>query len=182
LDEIIYIDLGGEASAEIAAFEGGDVDIVSETETTVFLALQDNPNANIIGTPTAMTRVLRMRVDKEPWTDSNVRMALNLCQDHEKILNLAHFGEGLPGADFHVAPIHPAYCERPVPPYDPDGARSLLEEAGYADGLTVEIAVCSDWTDVVAYAEILKEDAAPWLQHPDQHHAGVCLLGHLDRG
>jgi peptide/nickel transport system substrate-binding protein len=161
LDEIIYIDLGGEASAEIAAFEGGDVDIVSETETTVFLGLQDNPNANIIGTPTAMTRVLRMRVDKEPWTDNNVRMALKLCQDHEKILSLAHFGEGLPGADFHVAPIHPAYCEKAIPPYDPDTARTLLEEAGYAEGLTVEIAVCSDWTDVVAYAEILKEDAAP---------------------
>lgn len=161
LDEIIYIDLGGEVSAWIAAFQGGEVDVISEPDTTVFLALKDDPNANIIGTPTAQTRVLRMRVDKEPWTDNRVRVALKLCQDHEKILNLAHFGEGLPGADFHVAPVHPAYCEKPIPEYDPERAKALLEEAGYPDGLTVQCAVCSDWADVVSYAEILKEDAAP---------------------
>ncbi|TKJ31775.1 MAG: hypothetical protein CEE40_00150 [Chloroflexi bacterium B3_Chlor] len=161
LDEMVYIDLGEEVSAWIAAFQGGEIDAISEPEATVFLALQDDPNANIMGTPTGQTRVLRMRVDKEPWTDNNVRMALKLCQDHEKILAMAHFGEGAPGADFHVAPVHPAYCERPIPPYDPDRARSLLEKAGYADGLTVEIAVASDWTDVVSYAEILKQDAAP---------------------
>ena len=161
LDEMVYIDLGEEVSAWIAAFQGGEIDAISEPQATVFLALKDDPNANIIGTPTGQTRVLRMRVDKEPWTDNNVRMALKLCQDHEKILAMAHFGEGAPGADFHVAPVHPEYCERPIPPYDPDRARSLLEEAGYGDGLTVEIAVASDWTDVVSYAEILKEDAAP---------------------
>jgi len=161
LDEMVYIDLGEEVSAWIAAFQGGEIDAISEPLATVFLALKDDPNANIIGMPTGQTRVLRMRVDKEPWTDNNVRMALKLCQDHEKILAMAHFGEGAPGADFHVAPVHPAYCERPIPPYDPDRARSLLEEAGYGDGLTVEIAVASDWTDVVSYAEILKEDAAP---------------------
>ncbi len=161
MDEIVYIDLGEESSAWIAAFQSGEIDAISEPETTVFLALQDDPNANIVGTPTGMTRVLRMRVDKEPWTDNNVRMALKLCQDHEKILSMAHFGEGLPGGDFHVAPVHPEYCEREIPAYDPDQARSLLEAAGYSDGLTVEIAVASDWTDVVSYAEILKEDAAP---------------------
>jgi peptide/nickel transport system substrate-binding protein len=161
LDEIIYIDLGGETSAWIAAFQAGEIDVISEPETSCFLALKGDTNANVIGTPTAMTRVLRMRVDKEPWTDNRVRMALKLCQDHEKILKLAHFGEGLPGADFHVAPIHPAYCERPIPKYDPERAKALLAEAGYPDGLRVECAVCSDWADVVSYAEILKEDAAP---------------------
>ncbi len=161
LDEIIYVDLGGEISAWIAAFQSGEVDIISEPATAVFLALKDDPNATIIGTPTASTRVLRMRVDKEPWTDERVRMALKLCQDHEKILGLAHFGEGLPGEDFHVAPLHPAYCARPLPKYDPEMAKALLGQAGYTDGLTVEIAVCSDWTDVVSYAEILKQDAAP---------------------
>ncbi len=161
LDSIIYIDLGGETSAHIAAIQSGEIDAISEPETDHFLALKDDPNLQVVGASTAQTRVLRMRVDKEPWTDNRVRMALKLCQDHEKILKLAHFGEGDPGADFHVAPVHPEYCERPVPKYDPERAKALLAEAGYPDGLTVECAVGSDWPDVVAYAEILKQDAAP---------------------
>jgi peptide/nickel transport system substrate-binding protein len=45
--------------------------------------------------------------------------------------------------------------------YQPEKAKQLLEEAGYADGLEVNLAVGSGWPDVVSYAEVLKEDAAP---------------------
>jgi peptide/nickel transport system substrate-binding protein len=108
-----------------------------------------------------MTVVLRMRVDMEPWTDNNVRMALKLCQHREKILKLAYFDQGLLGQDFHVYPKHPEYCEKPVPKYDPEKAKALLTDAGYGDGLTVNLAVGSGWPEIVRYAEILKEDAAP---------------------
>lgn len=102
-----------------------------------------------------------MRVDMKPWSDNRVRMALKLCQHREKILALAYFGQGMQGHDFHVSPIHPEYCEKPVPKYDPEKAKQLLKEAGYPDGLEVNLAVGSGWSDVVRYAEVLKEDAAP---------------------
>nr|HID12521.1 ABC transporter substrate-binding protein [Anaerolineae bacterium] len=60
LDEIIYVDLGGEASAHIAAMQAGEIDVISEPDTEHFLALKDDPNLQVIGTPAAMTRVLRM--------------------------------------------------------------------------------------------------------------------------
>ena len=160
LDKIIYVDLGEEASAHIAAIQGGLVDVLTEPDTVHFLALKDDPNLQVIGTPTAMTRVLRMRVDREPWNDNRVRMALKLCQNREKILKMAHYGEGLVGQDHHVAPIHPAYSEVETPAYDPERAKALLAEAGYPDGLTVDLHVATGWVDCVSYAEILKEDAA----------------------
>ena len=161
LDKIIYLDLGMEASAHIAAILGGEVDVISEPATGVFIALRDDPNLHVIGTPTASTRVLRMRVDKEPWDDWRVRLALKLCQDREKILKMAHYGEGVVGQDHHVAPIHPAYYEVETPAYDPERAKALLAEAGYPDGLSVDLHVATDVVDAVSYAEILKEDAAP---------------------
>jgi peptide/nickel transport system substrate-binding protein len=101
-----------------------------------------------------------MRVDLDPWKDNKVRQALKLCQNREKILNLAYFGQGLQGSDFHVYPHHPEYCEKPIPAYDAAKAKQLLADAGFPDGLDIHLAVGSGWADVVAYAQVLKEDAA----------------------
>ena len=164
LGEMEFLDLGEETSAWIAALQAGEVDYLDlgdNVSPDFYLALKDDPNVVVGGLPTALVRVLRMRVDLEPWSDENVRMALKLCQNREKILNLAYFGQGVQGKDFHVYPKHPEYCEMPIPSYDPEKARQLLTDAGYPDGLDVQLAVGTGWPDVVSYAEVLKEDAAP---------------------
>ncbi|MDY7078967.1 MAG: ABC transporter substrate-binding protein [Chloroflexota bacterium] len=163
LDEIEWTNLGEEMSAHIAALQAGEIDQIDVSDvggTDIYLALKDDPNVNIFGTPTGQTRLLRMRVDVDPWTDNNVRKALKLCQNREKILQLAYFGEGVLGHDCHVSPIHPEFCPMDPPVYDPEQAKELLAEAGYPDGLDVELAVSTGWADVVKYAEVLKEDAA----------------------
>ncbi len=164
LDAMEFVDLGGEVSARISAIQSGDVDIIDVATggaVEAFQALRNHPDVALDPVSTAQVRVLRMRVDQKPWDDNRVRMAMKLCQHREKILGLAYFNEGLLGQDFHVYPKHPEYCEKPVPKYDPERARQLLREAGYPNGLDVELAVGSEWSDVVRYAEILKEDAAP---------------------
>ena len=163
LDGMEFIDMGEELSAWIAAIQAGEVDYLDLGDSNpveAYQALKDNPDINVQPVTTAQTRVLRMRVDMDPWSDENVRMALKLCQNHDKILNLAYFGEGIPGQDFHVAPVHPEYCEMPTPEFNPEKAKQLLADAGYPDGLDVELAVGSGWPDIVSYAEVLKEDAA----------------------
>ncbi len=40
-------------------------------------------------------------------------------------------------------------------------AKKLLKEAGYPEGLTVNLSVGSGWAVVVRYAKILKQDTAP---------------------
>jgi peptide/nickel transport system substrate-binding protein len=162
MDAMEFIDMGAEMAPRIAAIQAGEIDLIDLSDaggTDVYQALKDNPDITILPAATAQARVLRMRVDMKPWSDNNVRMALKLCQHREKILALAYFGEGLQGQDTHVYPKHPEYCEKPIPPYDPEKARQLLKEAGYPDGLEVNLAVGSDWTDVVRYAEVLKQDA-----------------------
>jgi len=163
LDEMEFIDMGDDTSAWMAAIKGGEVDyldLADNVSPDFYNGLKDDENLVIEGLPTGICRVMRMRVDLDPWKDNKVRQALKLCQNREKILSLAYFGQGLQGGDFHVYPKHPEYCEKPVPAYDPEKAKALLAEAGYPDGLDINLAVGSGWPDIVAYAQVLKEDAA----------------------
>lgn len=164
IDEMRFIDMGAEMAPQIAALKSGDIDLIDASDNPgpqIMMAVKGDDNIQVMPVPTASTRVLRMRVDMDPWKDNRVRTALKLCQNREKILALAYHGEGLQGQDFHIYPKHPAYCEKAIPAYQPDKARALLREAGYAEGLDVRLAVGSEWTDVVRYAEVLKQDALP---------------------
>jgi peptide/nickel transport system substrate-binding protein len=163
LDEMEFIDMGEDTSAWMAAIKGAQVDYLDLSDNVspdFYNGLKDDPNVAVDGLPTGICRVMRMRVDLDPWKDNRVRQALKLCQNREKILNLAYFGQGLQGADFHVYPKHPEYCEKPIPAYDPEKAKQLLADAGFPDGLDIKLAVGSGWPDIVAYAQVLKEDAA----------------------
>jgi peptide/nickel transport system substrate-binding protein len=158
LDSIEYIDLGDDQTAYVAAVEAGQLDHIHDVRVETFLALRNSPRAVVTSVGTSQVRVLRFRVDLEPWSDNRVRLAVKKLQNRQKILDQAYFGEGLVGHDTHVSPVHPEFAPMDVPAYDPDGARQLLQEAGQA-GLSFDIAVGTGWTDVVSYAETLAEDA-----------------------
>jgi peptide/nickel transport system substrate-binding protein len=163
MDGMEFIDMGTEMAPQIAALKSGEIDYIDLGDVggvDVFQALRNDANIQIIPITSASTRVLRMRVDMKPWDDNKVRTALKICQHHEKILSLAYMNEGLQGQDFHVYQLHPEYCEKPIPKYEPQRAKQLLKEAGYPNGIDVNLSV-GTWPEVVRYAEILKQDAAP---------------------
>jgi peptide/nickel transport system substrate-binding protein len=164
LDGIEFIDMRSELGSQILAIMTGDVDMIDLGDSTAvdaFRALHDSPEITTIPANTSGCLVLRMRVDKKPWDDNRVRMALKLCQNRENILASAYFNQGLSAQDFHVSPFHAEYCMKPVPKYDPERAKHILKEAGYPEGLTVNLSVGREMDDAVRYAEALKRDTAP---------------------
>jgi peptide/nickel transport system substrate-binding protein len=160
LDEIIMVMLGEDQSAYVAALQSGQVDTICEPSVATWEAVKDDTNFTIVSTPTAATRVLRLRADQDPWTNNDVRTALKYCHNREKILQLALQGQGIIGNDSHVCQANPEYSPLDPLPYDPAKAKSLLAAAGYPDGVTVELTVASDWPESMAYAQALKEDSA----------------------
>jgi len=158
LDEIQYIDLGNDQTAWVAALQAGQVDTMYQPTVDTIQALKSDTKHKIYSVGSAQSRVLRFRTNLDPWGNADVRQAVKMVQNRQKIPDQAYFGEGLLGADTHIAPVHPEYAPIDTPKYDPDGAKALLDKAGKA-GLAFAISVGTGWTDVVAYAENLAADA-----------------------
>jgi peptide/nickel transport system substrate-binding protein len=160
LDAIEFIDLGNEQSAAVNALKSGQVDNIYQLTPDNFLALRDDKTVTIEGVGSAKAKVLRVRVDTPPWDNNDVRTALKLVQDREKVLASAAYGEGLIGHDTHVSPVHPEFAPIDVPAYDPEKAKTLLAGAGHTS-LDVNVSIGTGWSDIVAYMESVKESAAP---------------------
>jgi peptide/nickel transport system substrate-binding protein len=139
LDEIIYVSIDKDAA--VAALQSNQVDSMYQPRPGDYQALQGVPGLEVRAASTAQAFILRMRVDLEPWNDNRVRTALKKCQDRERILQLSYFGEGDLSIDAHVAPVHPAYAPMDIPPYDPEGARALLEEYAAEKGISLPLRV-----------------------------------------
>ena len=161
LDQITYIDHGDEASAGLAALSSGQVDLVYEAFVSQIEVVEKMPNAKLYEAVTAQTGVARMQVDKKPFNDVRVRRAVCLCQDHQKLLDLAYRGKGAPAQDHHVAPIHPEYAKMETPRQDYEQAKKLLAEAGYPDGIDLKIDVKKEPPWEVDVAQALAEMCKP---------------------
>jgi peptide/nickel transport system substrate-binding protein len=151
---------GEDQAAYVAALQSGQVDTILEPSVTTWEAVKDDPRFTIVSTPTATTRVLRVRADQDPWKNNDVRTALKYCHNREKILQLALQGQGVIGNDSHIAPANTEYSPLDPLPFDTAKAKALLASAGYPNGLSVDLTVASDWPESMAYAQALKEDAA----------------------
>jgi len=84
------------------------------------------------------TYYIGLNCSRPPFDDVRVRQALNHAVDIDHILQTIHHGRGIRAA----GPIPPQLLPGdPLKPYsyDPDLARDLLTQAGYVDGLEVEL-------------------------------------------
>jgi len=139
IDQIIYLDIDKDAG--VAALSAGQVDSVFKPRPADMLTAKGLPHVATYSVDSASTFVIRMRVDKAPWDDNRVRTALKLCQDRSKLMRLAAMGEGMEAIDAHVAPIHPEWCEKPIPKADIGKAKALLSEYAKEKGLSLPLKV-----------------------------------------
>jgi len=161
LDEIRFIDLGEDAGAYLAALASQQVDGIYNLDLTTLEAARNIPGIKVVEIPSTQTGVIRMKVTEKPFDDIRVRKAVQKTCDAQRQLDISHRGLGIVAEHHHVAAIHPEYFALPPVRQDIEGARKLLAEAGYPDGIELTCNVGNAegvWEqDSVA---VLKEDAA----------------------
>ncbi len=130
-----------EQENQTAALASGSVDAIYELTVEQLELAQSIPGAQILSVETAQTLCCRMQVDVKPFDDIRVRRAVVKAADNAAIKNLVFGAHGSVAGNFHVAPIHPEYFPLPPAARDVAGARQLLKEAGYENGLDLTISV-----------------------------------------
>jgi peptide/nickel transport system substrate-binding protein len=126
--EFVFFDATGPM---VTAYQGGQVDAINQFDVLSGDALFNDPNTTIIAIRAATHRQIWMRVDKGQFAKKEVRQALALSLDRDKLIEQLFKGKADLGNDHVIAPIYP-YFDDSVPQRtrDIDKAKSLLATAG----------------------------------------------------
>ncbi len=151
VDRIEFIDYGTDPAAFLAAYEAEEIDMNWES-VGEFVDIFDGIGLTRSEIPSGFTIVIRPNQLAEDadgnkiYGDKRVRQALAMAVDNEVCLELGMSGYGIPADNCHVGPMHPEHDSAVTRiPYDPAGAKALMDEAGMGDFEHEVQSIDDDW-------------------------------------
>ncbi len=128
-------------TAQVDALRGGQVDLVFAISTDLYTNLQNEQDLTLLDVATNAFDLIRLRADQKPGDDPRVIQALKLATDREAIFNLVLQSFGEPGRDSPIGPLYTQYYtdQYPLPARDVNKAKQLLADAGYQNGLKLDL-------------------------------------------
>lgn len=133
-----------EGSARAIALETGEVDLVWGVDPTDCSNIEANSDVKLLSQPSSSIEYLGMNVTKEHFKDQKVRQAINYAIDKQALVDTIVEGRGTV-ANSYINNTIPGWTDEvEAYPYDPEKAKELLAEAGYADGFSCQLWVNGD--------------------------------------
>jgi len=145
----------------LLALESGEIHLVTEVPARNVAAIRNNPNLVYLDWPTERYLQFNINRTKPPLDNVLVRRALAHAVNRDRVNQVVLGGDGVP-LDHGIFPEgHWAYCPDVTNwDYDVEEARRLLAEAGYPDG--IELEVSTQATDVnIRMLEVVQATAGP---------------------
>ena len=177
LDHVKLVSLP-EVSSQVTAIETGDADILVNIPQDQIPVIEGGGAATVEASDALSIMALWFNNSREPFTDIDVRKAMWMAVDWDKIR------EDLYGeiSNTGTAPIASGvfgWSEQEPYGYDPDEATQLLEDAGYADGFEVEFkynptsfsqlqsfleAAVTYWNEIGVTVKLMPQEQAVYLE------------------
>jgi peptide/nickel transport system substrate-binding protein len=157
----VYFRVVPEDATRSLLLESGSADIAMRLPVTEVERLEGNAEISISESDTVMTMYVALNNNKGALKDARVRQALNYAVDKSVIVNDI-LGGLATVADAPISPYTWGYASIGTYPYDVEKAKQLLDEAGYANGLELEL-----WTPVGRYlmdTQVSENLQAQWAE------------------
>jgi peptide/nickel transport system substrate-binding protein len=128
-------------SALVQALKGGQLDFVARIPQELYSDIQQESSLAGINIPTNLFPNIRLRADRKPGSDVKVRQAFRLAIDRDALNETLYGGLAAIGYDFPVGPFYKPLYNKPAafPARDVAKAKQLITEAGYPDGLSIDL-------------------------------------------
>jgi peptide/nickel transport system substrate-binding protein len=130
-----------EPTARVAALLNGEVDMIVVVPPDAIDSIKDDANLTYEQGPSNHYWFIELNTREGPFADVRVRQAANFAVNKEGLANDILHGSAvpatqpMPAANWSYNPDVKGY------PYDPEKAKALLAEAGYADGFSTQMII-----------------------------------------
>ena len=138
IDDLIFA-ITPDPAVRYQKLKAGECHVMPYPNPADIESMQGDAEINVLEQEGLNVGYLAFNTEKEPYTDKRVRQALNMAVNKQAILDAVFQGRA-------------KIAKNPIPPtiwsyndavtdytYDPDQAKKLLAEAGYADGFETDI-------------------------------------------
>ena len=142
----IVMHIVSDADTQRMMFEQGTVDVFNfdYAESQLQWFLDNGYEDQIVSGSRAGTYYFMFNTAIEPLNNVNVRKALQMAVDRQTILDQLYGGEGHVLSTFIPAGVLSYNDAAEEIPYDPEQAKQILADEGYADGFDMELAIMAD--------------------------------------
>lgn len=140
LDKIVLQNISGSVIG-LQRLRTGEIDIIANLTVQDAMLIQNQPEIKLLQAPPNRWYPLQWQVDKPPFNNLKLRQAIAHGINRKQLIDIVMLGKA-PIADSPT----PAGLWWHVPEvksydYDPDKARALLKEAGYPNGIQIELSL-----------------------------------------
>ena len=123
-------------NTRLMQLQSGQIDIMGDIPASLMDVVRTNPDLTLQTFESTQIRYLLLNTTMEPFSDINVRKALVKAINRAEIAEVV-YGEFGGATASVLSAAHTKYFNDALecPPYDPEGAKADLAEAGYPDGI-----------------------------------------------
>jgi len=148
-----------ESSGRLALLEQGKVDIAEELSPDEVLALKDSNVARGVAIRGNRQMWLILNNKTKPFDDPRVRQAINYSIPRDEIVKNVYHGMAKAWSGV-ISDVTPGYANAKPYDFDPNKAKQLLADAGYADGFETDLVFSAGVPEMENLAVILQSSLA----------------------
>jgi dipeptide transport system substrate-binding protein len=194
VDNLIF-SITPDASVRFAKLRANECQIARYPNPADLPAMRADSNLAVQDATIAAINYVRFKTDKVPLNDRRVRLALAQAIDLDNLVKAVYQGSGTPTAAM-VPPVLWGHDGALQPrKYDPDAAKKLLADAGYANGFTLDLwaipvvrgympngrraaeMIQADWAKIGVKANIVTYEWGEYLKRARQGEGDAVMLG-----